>query len=352
MHGARKRVAVTEALLNRPTKLNSLNLDMVRDLARGLEQAPPGLLILEGAGDRAFCAGGDVAAVQKQVVNGSQQLAEDFFYEEYKLDHALATSPNHVQVSIWNGVTMGGGVGLSLPGRFRVATEKTVFAMPETAIGFFADVGGTYALPRIKAGREFGLYLALTGTRIDAGNCLYAGLATHYCPSAHLPALKKALRNLDDPADPTLVATALDAMSAEHPAAALEPHHDAIKRCFSQSAAEGIVNALRSETSVWAQTTLKQIQAASPLMVKVTLEACKRNATASLKDAFALEYRVSQHTVKPGSDFVEGIRAVLVDRDQKPRWKHAALQDVSEAEVDACFAALPKSHARGELWAR
>ena len=119
MHGARKRVAVTEALLNRPTKLNSLNLDMVRDLARGLEQAPPGLLILEGAGDRAFCAGGDVAAVQKQVVNGSQQLAEDFFYEEYKLDHALATSPNHVQVSIWNGVTMGGGVGLSLPGRFR-----------------------------------------------------------------------------------------------------------------------------------------------------------------------------------------------------------------------------------------
>jgi len=352
------RLAVSEALLNRPSKLNSLDLGMVRDLARGLAAAPAGLIVLEGAGDRAFCAGGDVASIQKQLVSGQGSLAADFFYDEYKLDYALASSPRHVQVSIWNGVTMGGGVGLSIHGRFRVATEKTLFAMPETGIGFFPDVGATHALPRLRAGPEVGLYLALTGARLNPGNCLLTGVATHYCPSTRIPDLKAALRGLDDPSDAVKVAGVLEAMADETalksmPASTLGPHLDAIKRCFSQPSAEAIVDALRGESSEWAQATLKQMHAGSPLLVKVTVEALKRHGdnSVTLKQAFATEYRMSQHTVRPASDFVEGIRAVLVDRDNKPQWKYASLADVPNREVQACFGPLPPGHSRGELWA-
>jgi len=271
------------------------------------------------------------------------------------VDYALASSPKHVQVSIWNGVTMGGGVGLSIHGKFRVATEKTLFAMPETGIGFFPDVGATYALPRIAAGPEVGLYLALTGARLNPGNCLLTGVATHFCPSSKLAELKSSLCKLKDPSDASSVAQVLEEASktVNIPEPTLTPHMDAIRRCFSKPSAESIVLALQSEGSDWANTTLKQILGGSPLSVKVTMEALRRHAQpqVSLRHAFHTEFRLSQHFMTADSDFVEGIRAVLIDKDQKPKWRHLSLEQVTSAEVDTYFAPLPAGHVRGELYA-
>jgi enoyl-CoA hydratase/carnithine racemase len=206
-----------------------------------------GVLWLQGAGERAFCAGGDVASIQKQVVQRQGSIPSDFFFEEYHLDYDLAALPGLVQVSVWNGVTMGGGVGLSIHGRFRVATERTVFSMPETGIGFFPDVGTTHALPRLRAGPEVGLYLALTGSRLGPGDCLLTGVATHYVPSARLERVKAELQALQD-ATPDMVHEVLAGAAADSGRdvkATLEPHLDAIRRCFSRPTAEQILQALK-----------------------------------------------------------------------------------------------------------
>eukprot|EP00440_Ansanella_granifera_P003277 gb/GFBE01003568.1/.p1 GENE.gb/GFBE01003568.1/~~gb/GFBE01003568.1/.p1 ORF type:complete len:403 (+),score=94.27 gb/GFBE01003568.1/:1-1209(+) len=358
-HGAG---AVSKLTLCRPKKLNSLSLPMIVDLKQKYQELQPAgarCLILDGEG-RALCAGGDVAEVRQGVLDGSSYPA-DFFFEEYQLDYAIATlyeRTSILQVSLWDGIVMGGGVGLSIHSPIRIATEKTLFAMPETGIGLFPDVGATWALSRLKSGAHVGMLLGLTGQRLGAADCLFAGVATHYCPSERLPDLEDKLRGLKDQASDLnvvsdVIAEVAGGSQPDTEKAVLEANADAIQRCFGDcsTSAEDIVTRLEKEGSDFASKTLKTLLQKSPLSVKVSLEALKRHQSVTLKDAIIAEYRLSQWFMRPQpqSDFCEGIRSVLIDKDNQPQWQPASLKDVSQDKVDEFFAPLPASHARGEL---
>mmetsp|Transcript_64363 Transcript_64363/g.129282 ORF Transcript_64363/g.129282 Transcript_64363/m.129282 type:complete len:375 (-) Transcript_64363:33-1157(-) len=350
--------------LTRPKKLNSLSLPMIYELKeRYAEIAASGArcLLLAGEG-RAFCAGGDVAEVQEGVLAGNSTPA-DFFYDEYVLDYDIATLRERIgvlQVAVWDGIVMGGGVGLSIHSPIRIATEKTMFAMPETGIGLFPDVGTTWALPRLSGGAAMGIFLGLTGQRLYAADCLRAGIATHFCPSDKLGEVEASLRALGDRASDLEAASAAIAAAAGGAApdtakASLEANSAAIERCFGSgaSSAEDVVSRLEAENTEWAAGVLKTLRRVSPTSVKISLEAIHRHqpATVTLKDAITMEYRMSQWCMRPQphSDFCEGIRAVLIDKDGKPQWEPAKLEDVSEERVAGFFAPLPPDHPRGEL---
>jgi enoyl-CoA hydratase/carnithine racemase len=353
--------------LNRAEKLNSITLGMVHGLVGAYAQIQTRgttVVVMKGEG-RAFCSGGDVAAVREEGlvggdVHAANSLPVDFFYDEYVLNHTITTladSSIH-QVAVWDGITMGGGVGLTVHGKFRVATENTTFAKPECNIGLFPDVGSTHVLSRVRGGSPMGLYIGLTGARLKAADCLYAGLATHYCPVETLPAMEKALAALGTrgaeaaAVDATITAAGggatPDAARAELPA-----HADAIARCFSPPTAEGIVAALKAEKEdvEWAAETLKTLLKQSPTSVKITIEAVKRAASMTIAEALVMEYRMVQRCMRPQpqSDFYEGVRAVLIDKDNTQVWNPPSLEEVSDAAVEQFFAPLDASHPRGEL---
>mmetsp|Transcript_5905 Transcript_5905/g.10683 ORF Transcript_5905/g.10683 Transcript_5905/m.10683 type:complete len:401 (+) Transcript_5905:77-1279(+) len=353
---------VSKLTLQRPKKLNSLSLPMIQDLKQKYDELKPAgvsCVLLDGEG-RALCAGGDVAEVRQGVLDGTRYPA-DFFFEEYTLDYQIATlleRDNIVQVSLWDGIVMGGGVGLSLHSPVRIATEKTLFAMPETGIGLFPDVGATWALSRLRAGVDVGMYLGLTGERLGPADCLYAGLATHYCPSDQLPALEARLRSIGANAnDPEEVSKAIHDIAAgaqpDSEKALLEVNASSIKDCFGDLSrtAEEIVERLEKHSSDWSSKALKTLRSKSPLSVKVSLEALRSHQDVSLRDAFIAEYRLSQWFMRPApfSDFCEGIRAVLVDKDQSPKWQPPTLQAVTSEQVAEFFRPLPNDHACGEL---
>ncbi|XP_051478927.1 3-hydroxyisobutyryl-CoA hydrolase, mitochondrial isoform X3 [Apus apus] len=282
--------------LNRPKALNALNHSMIQQIypqIKTWEQDPETfLIIIKGTGGKAFCAGGDIRAITDAGKAGDR-LAQDFFRGEYTLNNAIGTC-RKPYVALIDGITMGGGVGLSVHGHFRVATEKTLFAMPETAIGLFPDVGGGYFLPRLSG--KMGYYLALTGFRLKGRDVLKAGIATHFVESEKLPALEKDLIALKSP-------------SKENIADLLNSYH------------------------------VKTISKMSPTSLKITLRQLREGASMSLQDVLTMEYRLSQACMK-GHDFYEGVRAVLVDKDHSPRWKPAALEEVSDEFVDNCFKPL------------
>lgn len=354
--------AVAKLTLTRPKKLNSLSYPMIMEMRSKygeLNSAGVKCLILRGEG-RALCAGGDVAEVRQGVLEGSSQPA-DFFYEEYQLDYEIATLHQRegiVQVSLWDGIVMGGGVGLSIHSPIRIATEKTLFAMPETGIGLFPDVGATWALSRLKAGSHVGIYLGMTGQRLGPADCLFAGLATHFCPSDRLAEVEAALRMLGPKAGDVEAAAAAIAAAAstavpDSSKAILSSNCTAIERCFGDGSltAEEICSRLIAEDSDWGKSTLSALKQRSPTSVKVALEAIKRHQQTSLREAFVTEYRISQWCMRPPpeSDFCEGIRAVLVDKDNKPNWQPSRLEDVTRARVESFFAPLGPEHPRGEL---
>lgn len=354
---------VASVTLCRPKKLNSLSLPMIHDLTKMYSQLEPAgarCVFLRGEG-RALCAGGDVAEVREGVLTGTGYPA-DFFYDEYSLDYSIATLMERqkiLQIALWDGIVMGGGVGLSIHSPVIIATEKAMFAMPETAIGLFPDVGATWALSRLKAGKACGLYLGLSGQRLGAADCLHAGLATHYCPSERLPQAEAAVRALGDQANDMQAVSAAIADAAgdatpDTSKAVLPDNAQAIERCFGGDVtAEEIIQKLDSEGGEWAEKTKKTLLRMSPTSVKVTIEAIKRHQSQSmtLKDAFITEYRLAQGCMRPQpeSDFCEGIRAVLIDKDNKPQWKPSELGDVSTEKVDGFFAPLAAGHSRGEL---
>lgn len=355
--------AVATLSLCRSEKLNTLSLSMLRTLQAQyaeLSQLAVRCVLLRGEG-RAFCAGGDVASLREGVLQESVYTAE-LFFDEYRLDYQIATLYNRekiVQVALWDGIVMGGGVGLSLHCPIRVATEKTLFAMPETAIGFFPDVGATWALSRLRAGMSIGLMLGLTGMRLGAADCLFAGLATHYCPSTQLEALKTHIESLGDLAnDLDAVAAAISAVGAAMPdtkQAVLEDNMGSIERCFGiqEQPAEEILARLEQEGSEWAAGVAQTLRQRSPTSVKVTLEAMRRHShkAVSLGEALNTEYRISQWFMKPAphSDFCEGVRAVLVDKGSTPQWGPSSLAEVSMERVEGFFAPLPADHFKGEL---
>ncbi|XP_045432195.1 3-hydroxyisobutyryl-CoA hydrolase, mitochondrial isoform X2 [Pipistrellus kuhlii] len=308
--------------LNRPKALNALNLSMIRQIYPQLkkwEQDPQTyLIIIKGAGEKAFCAGGDI---------------RDSCQKPY--------------VAFIHGITMGGGVGLSVHGRFRVATEKSLFAMPETAIGLFPDVGGGYFLPRLSG--RLGYFLALTGFRLKGRDVHRAGIATHFVDSEKLSLLEEDLLSLKSPSTEN-IADVLESYQTkskidEDKAFVLEEHLSMINSCFSADSVEQIIDNLQRDGSPFALEQVKVISKMSPTSLKITLRQLTEGSSKSLQDVLTMEYRLSQACVG-GHDFPEGVRAVLIDKDQSPRWEPARLADVTEEDVSRHFRPLGSSDLR------
>lgn len=326
--------------LSRPDALNALNLGMVQSIYPVLKQweSQTNLVIIRGAGPKAFCAGGDIKAVRKAGLKNEPE-ATLFFSNEYKLNHLIGTL-NIPYVAIIHGITMGGGVGLSVHGKYRVATEKTLFAMPETAIGLFPDVGGSYFLPRLSG--NLGTFLGLTGFRLKGLDVLKAGIATHFCDFDKLPELEKkllALHNIDD------LENVLNTFTQESQNISkefsLQPHLDKIEKCFAFNSVEEIRISLKKDGSNWAIEQYSAMKKMSPTSMKITLKLIREGKQMSLKDCLEMEYRVVTRILKD-HDFFEGVRAAVVDKDNKPIWLPSKLEDLSDKDIDAFFMPLPE----------
>jgi enoyl-CoA hydratase len=327
--------------INRPKALNALTLDNYRRIAPALRawEVDPLVhaVVVRGAGDRAFCAGGDVRAVYEagRGISGPPELTAVFFREEYELIQRIHHFPKPY-IAIIDGITMGGGAGISVNGAYRVATEHTLFAMPETGIGLFPDVGATRFLNRCPG--HIGRYLGLTGARLNAADAVYCGFATHFVAHNRVARMVAAFAESFD-------AGVLDRYSLEPgpaPLAALQP---AIDGCFAGDSIEAILDALAAEVAGdgvyagWAEEMRASLLAKSPTSLKITLRQLTIGRDYDLEAALALEYRLTQH-VMAAHDFYEGIRAALIDRDRKPQWRPAALGEVSDRMIDAYFAPI------------
>lgn len=337
---------VGRILLNRPKALNALTLDKIRVMDQTLrawaEDDAVHCVVIEGAGDKAFCAGGDIRKLYDAGKAGDKAFLSAFFGEEYRLNRLIKMFPKPY-VALMDGITMGGGVGVSVHGSHRVCSERTVFAMPETGIGMLPDVGGTYFLPRLPGAT--GMYLALTGARMRAADCLYTGVATHFVPHERhkevLAALCEAERNATTHEDmQTAVTCVLDMFYEEPGAAPLAVQRDAVKRCFSGGSVEEILKNLQDEGGEWAENTLATLHTKSPTALRVAFRQMQVGAQLDFDRCMQIEYRLSQR-LAGSPDFLEGVRAVIIDKDNAPQWNPSTLADVDPAGVDALFAPLP-----------
>lgn len=288
--------------LNRPKALNSLNQSMVEKLYPILSQweKEKTLVIVKGAGEKAFCAGGDVKAIAQEGLKGNRQLGLDFFRKEYMTNGLIGTYAIPY-IAIIDGITMGGGVGLSVHGHYRIATERTLFAMPETQIGLFPDVGGSFFLPRL--GGKLGTYLALTGVRLKGYDVHKAGIATHYVESKSVGELEKALLECESQKEIQETLAKFHVQSDQE--FSLKPRMNQIDKCFSGESMEQIVDNLRADGSQWAQETMEIMKKMSPTSLKVTLKQLKLGATMELHDCLQMEYRLAANTLA-AKDFFEG----------------------------------------------
>jgi len=326
--------------LNRPKALNTLSFAMYRRFAPQLvawgDDPAVHVIVVMGEGGRAFCAGGDVRAIYdaRQTSGGT---SADFFREEYSLIAHVHHFPKPY-IALMDGIVMGGGAGISVNGSHRVATEKTLFAMPEVQIGLFPDVGASRFL-NLCPGR-LGLYLALTGRRINAADALYAKFATHHVPSDRLSALVDALAATTWKDDArTQLDTILTRFATDPGASALATIQSDIDRVFAAPSVEAIMAALGRESAAWATEAHGAMVRASPSSLKITFRQLALGHGMSVEAALALEYRLTQH-VLADHDFFEGIRAALVDKDNAPRWQPDSLAGVTEKAVDGYFAPL------------
>ena len=319
--------------LNRPEALNTLSLAIYRRfdaaLAAWAEDPAVRAVVVRGAGGRAFCAGGDVVAIYAAYRQGG--AIADFFREEYQLIRRVHRFPKPY-VALMDGITMGGGAGIAVNGSVRVATEHTLFAMPEVQIGLFPDVGASRFLAHCPG--HIGRYLALTGRRLGAADALYCGLATQFVAAERLPALTAALA--EGGRD---TAAGIAAFASDPGPAVLPPLQAAIDRCFDGASVETIVAALAAEDGGWAREALAAMERASPTSLKITLRQLETGRGLTIEGALALEYRMTQHCLA-APDFLEGIRAQLIDKDRHPRWQPATLEAVSERAVEGYFAPL------------
>ncbi len=329
------------AVLNRPQALNALTLEMVdafdRQLLAWAADDAVRTVIVEGAGGRAFAAGGDIQRLY-DAGRAGDPYTRAFFWDEYILDWRVFHYPKPY-VALVDGIVMGGGVGVSVLGSHRVATERTVFAMPETGIGFFPDVGATWFLPRLPG--RLGLYLALTGARLGGADSYHAGVATHYVPSERLDGLKAALAAApldgeDIEVNHAEVSAVLDRFSENPGPPPVAPIRAAIERCFSAASVEGVLEALEREGGDWAGKTRKAMLAKAPTSLKVAFEQYRRGGELDFDAALALEYRMSQAFMR-GHDFFEGVRALILDKDNRPAWQPAALDEVTAEAVAGYF---------------
>jgi enoyl-CoA hydratase/carnithine racemase len=328
-------------ILNRPAALNALTWGMVEAFRAQLikwERDPEVQAVLvKGAGDKAFCAGGDIRWLHDEAKKNPKHASE-FFREEYR-NNAAIHHFTKLYVALIDGVVMGGGVGVSVHGDFRVAGDRTLFAMPETGIGLFPDVGGGYFMPRLHGG--VGLYLALTGARAKAADCMAAGIATHYTPSDRRSALEEELLRLSfaDHAHADIEAV-LDDFSGDPGPAPINEMRPSIETFFSGRARiEDLFAALRRDDGAFAQETLATLSKMSPTSMKIAFEQMKRGDNLDFDSVMKMEFRIVRRVME-GHDFFEGVRAVIVDKDKSPKWSPSFADGVSDAEIEKYFAPL------------
>ncbi|MFA5963164.1 MAG: enoyl-CoA hydratase/isomerase family protein [Sphingomonas sp.] len=326
--------------LNRPAAIHALNTAMCDAVLDALEAWRGDLaveaVIIDHAEGRGFCAGGDIRMLADSGAKDGVE-ARAFFHTEYRMNHRLFTYAKPI-VAFMHGITMGGGVGISQPARFRVATEATRLAMPETGIGLFPDVGGGWYLSRLPG--RIGQYLALTGHRLDGAECLALGLATHYLPGEHLDEAKARIA-----ADPQTIAAILDDLSVPAPEPKILAHQPEIDRLFASDTLEDIYAALAADPGEWAATTLATLHTKSPQTMKVSLRLLHDGAAmANFADEMRQEYAVGSRVVQR-HDFLEGVRAVIVDKDNAPRWDPATPEGVTDHVIEQIFAPLPDDEA-------
>lgn len=338
---------VRTIILNRPKQLNALSLEMISrllELFRAYEENPSvKMIIMKGEG-RAFCAGGDVAAVVNDINKGGWKVGADFFSKEFTLNYLMATYTKP-QVSLLRGIVMGGGAGASMHGRFRVATDNSVFAMPETALGLFPDVGASYYLSRLPG--FFGEYVGLTGARLDGTEMLACGLATHFVPLEKLSLLEDALCKANT-GDPIVISNIINEYASTPKLKEKSQYFrlKTIERCFSRRTVEDIISALEKEAARsmddWISWTIESIKKASPTSLKISLRSIRQGRLEGVGQCLIREYRMVCSVMQGefSKDFFEGCRALLLDKDKNPKWEPSKLEQVSDSMVNCYFEAL------------
>ncbi len=321
--------------LNRPKALNALTHAMCVEMKAQLDawagDDAVKVVAIRGAGERAFCAGGDIRALYESG-KAKTPYALDFYRDEYRLDAAVRHYPKPY-LSFVHGIVMGGGVGLSVHCPNRVADDSLVFAMPETGIGLFPDVGGSYLLSRMPG--EIGMYVALTGARLNIMDALYAGIVTHYVPADRTETLLSRL------AEGTPIPWAIADLLAMASTAPLAAHRAAIDKCFAGRSVEDILSRLDAEATEWAAETARTMRAKSPTSQKIAYRQIREGKTMKFDDCLKMEFRMVNRVIA-GHDFYEGVRATIVEKDNAPKWQPADLAGVSDADIDAYFAPLDK----------
>lgn len=329
------------ATLNRPDALNALTWDMVKRLRAQLidweRSAAVGAVLVRGAGEKAFCAGGDIRWLYDNARKDPVAACE-FFREEYRLN-ALIHHFTKPYVALIDGIVMGGGVGVSVHGDFRVAGDRTLFAMPETGIGLFPDVGGGHFLPRLHDG--LGLYYGLTGARAKAADCMAAGVATHYCRTQDMHALERELMGLTLGGHPHAdIEAVLDGYAGDPGEAHVNQIRPALKKLFAgYDSFDAFYTGLKADGHDVAQDMLRILARMSPTSLKLSFEQLKRGALLDFDDGMKMEFRMVRRVME-GHDFYEGVRATIIDKDKNPRWSPLTLEGVSDAEIAAYFEPL------------
>lgn len=327
--------------LNRPNALNALTWDMCKRLRAQLidwERRPAvRAILIKGAGEKAFCAGGDIRWLYENARRDPAGACE-FFREEYRLN-ALIHHYTKPYVALIDGIVMGGGVGVSVHGDFRVAGDRTLFAMPETGIGLFPDVGGGHFLPRLHDG--LGLYYGLTGARAKAADCMAAGVATHYCKSEELPLLERELLGLSFAGHPHAdIEAVLDGYSGDPGEAHVNQLREALRELFTgHDSFSDFYSALTADGGDVAGDMLRIFARMSPTSLKLTFDQLKRGALLDFDACMKMEFRMVRRVME-GHDFFEGVRAAIIDKDKNPKWSPAAVEGAGDGEIDRYFEPL------------
>ena len=323
--------------LNRPQRLNALTLDMCHSLLQQLKQwaKDPTIkaVIIKGEGERAFCAGGDVRHCYDLGRNNAKESVK-FFWEEYRMNHAIFHFPKPY-IALIHGITMGGGLGVSIHGSHRIAAEDLVLAMPETGIGLYPDVGGTFFLPRLL--NKTGYYLGLTGNKISATDAQYVGLIDTVVSKSKFTEIISAIADTEfsDDAENSVTKT-INLFNTTTKPSELQQYQNEIDNCFSKETIEDILIGLQKTKNPWCEEVVATLQTRSPTSLKVTLAALQRGSNMEFDDCMRMEYRMTQHFMQQ-PDFYEGIRAAIVDKDRNPDWQPKCLDDVTNAIVQKYF---------------
>ncbi len=334
---ARKEGRIGRLTLNRPKALNALDLDMIRLMTKALldwrDDDAVVAIMVDAVGEKAFCAGGDILALTG-ARGGDLSGPANFYAEEYRLNTLIKEYPKPY-VAMIDGIVMGGGVGISVHGTRRVAGDRTLFAMPETGIGFYPDVGGSYFLPRMEG--KTGIWLALTGARLKAPDAYALGIATDYAPSDQHEQIKARL--VEDAKRADDVAVIVDSLTGTPEDGQVPAQQAVIDHCFGADSVESIIENLREDDGDWARKQKKILKTKSPLALKITLRQMSEGQNLNFRAAMQMELGLSLKFLA-GNDFYEGVRALLVDRDNTPVWQPADLSDISNDDVAAYFVPL------------